>query len=198
MLEQLKKMNPDTRDYLNIDKRRNLSNVEEHSYNCYGYAMGFLEWGELDLDYLFNPYDEYEEHRTDVLQEGIEECNLITFKGIKKTPLNDWFFETQEDCYYYYNTADAVLQILTLMSGLARVVDNIEEKTEEEFIVLFRISDGMSVDWHFVKEEPYGWSHKLGATEIREFEGNPFEEDWSSFHNYDGPIIIFAVNKICL
>ena len=106
--------------------------------------------------------------------------------------------------YVYYDNRDEIreytdkaIQEIIKMFGKnrCRVIKEETEKTNNEFIVYFRLSD--DGDFHFLKKLHNGEIyHKAGATKIRKFNKDPYCDEWSDQHNYCGPIVTFAVDNM--
>ena len=99
----------------------------------------------------------------------------------------------------FETTEEALHDLFRDFDGFIRKIENAEEVNENEFIVLFRISEEGDEfgDFHFLKRTDEGkWIHKPGAEPVAEFEGDPFKVAWSEEVRYHGEIVMLAVDRI--
>ncbi|MBR6516778.1 MAG: hypothetical protein IKT40_08050 [Bacilli bacterium] len=160
-------------NHLNIGLERNLSNTCMEDFNCAGYALNLYYWLNLNSPTFSEPY-EYQEEWVDE-----NEYNAILE--------DEW-----------------IADLLFYMDGKIRLLEGGDIIQEDEYLVYFRMGHYLEsieyADFHFVKQDKYGkLTHKAGAKEIMDFEGNVYDE-WRNPYNefliYDGPIYLFAVKDI--
>lgn len=131
-------------DALNIKKERNENNTDSMEYNCMGYALDFYGWGlpvGADFDKPEEIIDELDLEYSDELVEEIADALYD----------RDYSYPILMDL--------AIKRMLEAFNGKLRRINDINEATEDEVVVVYRGGDG---DFHFAKIEDGVISHKMG------------------------------------
>ena len=107
-----------------------------------------------------------------------------------------------EDTLYGKRSKETTLKnftkyILLTFEERIRIISKVEEKTNDEYVIAFRIG---YEDFHFMKRGDNGiWYHKPGSNTIRRIKKTEvFSEVWytpNGYTRYDSEIILFAMKK---